>query len=93
MPEAYKPADDCSHAGAGDRIDRHVHLVQYFQHADVGCAACAAATEHQPDARPFAFGGMRSLGEQEHADGQYLKRSHRRRILAAVVTAERRLIG
>ena len=41
-------ADDRAHAGAGDRVDRHAHLVEYFQHADVRRAARAAAAQHQP---------------------------------------------
>jgi hypothetical protein len=55
-------------------------------------AACTAAAEHQADTRPLAFGSMRSLGEQEQAEGHYLEQSHRLQIVAAVVTAERRLI-
>jgi hypothetical protein len=70
-----------------------VHLVEDFQHTDVGCAARTATTEHQPDARPFTLGSMQGLGEQKQAEGRYLKQSHRLRILAAVVTAESRLIG
>ena len=62
-------ADDRAHARTGDRVDRHAHLVQYFQHADVRRAACTAAAEHQADARPLTFGSMRSLGEQEQAEG------------------------
>ena len=38
-----KPAHDGAHAGAGDRIDRHVHLLQHLQHADVRRAARTAA--------------------------------------------------
>jgi hypothetical protein len=70
-----------------------MHLVQNFQHTDMRRAARAAATQYQPDAGPFAFGSMHGLGEQEQAEGHYLKQSHRLRILAAVVAAEWRLIG
>jgi hypothetical protein len=70
-----------------------VHLVQNFQDADMRRAASTAATEYEPYARPFTFGSMYALGEQEQAEGRYLKQSHRLRILAAVVAAEWRLIG
>ena len=46
-----QPADHRAHAGAGDRIDRHVQLIEHLEHADVRRAARAAAREHQSDAR------------------------------------------
>ena len=57
--------------------DRHMHLVENLQHADMRRAARAAAAEHEPYARPLTFGSMHSLGEQKQADGYYRKQSHR----------------
>ena len=46
-----------AHARAGDAVDRHVHLLQHLEHADVRAAFCAAACEHEADAGPAACGG------------------------------------
>src|SRR6202008_4613610 len=46
-----EPADPRAQAGAGDRIDRYVHLLEHFEDADMGGAARAAAGEHQTDPR------------------------------------------
>ncbi len=53
-------ADDGAHAGARDRIDRHVHLVEHFEHADMGRAARAAAESTSP--MRGRLGGMRAGG-------------------------------
>jgi hypothetical protein len=47
-----EPADNGAHAGAGDCIDRHVQPVERLEHANVRGATCAAAGQHEPDARP-----------------------------------------
>ena len=45
-------ADQGSHAGAGDAVDRHVQFLEHLEHAHVGAALGAAACQHQPDLRP-----------------------------------------
>ena len=67
-------ADQRAHAGAGDAVDRHVHLLEHLQHADVGAALGAAAGQHEPDAwagrvgtrgsRACLSGGRRSCATQ-----------------------------
>ena len=46
-----EPADDRPHAGAGDAIDRHLHLLEHAQHADVSEPEGAATGENQTDTR------------------------------------------
>ncbi len=67
-------ADQRAHAGAGDAVDRHVHLLEHLQHADVGAALGAAAGQHEADAwagrvgtrgsRACLSGGRRSCATQ-----------------------------
>ena len=44
--------DEAAHAGADDVVDRNVMFFEPLEHADVGDAPRAAATERQPDLRP-----------------------------------------
>ncbi len=60
-------ADHRAHAGAGDRIDGNAHLVEHFEHTDVGRAPRAAATEHQTDTRSCLLGGTASTGDIDDA--------------------------
>ena len=46
-----QPADHGAHAGAGDRVDRDVQLLERLQDTDVREPARAAAGEHEADAR------------------------------------------
>src|SRR6185369_11496877 len=43
-------ADDGAHAGARDRVDGHVQLVQHLQHADMRRAARPPTGKHEADA-------------------------------------------
>ena len=45
-------ADDRAHGGAGDVVDRHAHLVQHLEHADVREAARASARQDEPHLGP-----------------------------------------
>ena len=49
-------ADHGAHAGAGNRIDRNVQLLEDLEHADVRRTARTAAGEHEADARPMRGG-------------------------------------
>jgi hypothetical protein len=51
-------ADDGSHAGAGDAVDGNLQFLENLEDADVRHAACAAARQHQADART----GRRRIG-------------------------------
>ena len=53
-------ADHRAHAGAGDRVDGDVQVLEHFQHADVRGAACAATREHEADAQAMVFGACRA---------------------------------
>jgi hypothetical protein len=44
-------ADDRTHAGAGDVVDRNAQFFEYSNHTHVRDAARAAAAEHQTDPR------------------------------------------
>ena len=45
-------ADHRAHAGAGDGVDGDVQIIEHLKHANVCRAACAAAGQHEPNARP-----------------------------------------
>ena len=58
--------DEGAHAGAGHAVDAHALALQFLEHANVRCAACAAATEHEADARTLGtdrWGGCRRRRE------------------------------
>jgi hypothetical protein len=44
--------DECTHARAGDAVDRHVQFLEHLEHADVGAALGAATGEYETDPRP-----------------------------------------
>ena len=58
-PGGIEAADDGAHAGARDRVDRDVQLIEHLQHADMRGAARAAAGEHKADAGPARVRGRR----------------------------------
>ena len=58
------PGHQAAHAGAGHAVHRHLQLLQFLQHPDMGRAARAAAAQHQPDARGrLGMGQRRQRGQ------------------------------
>ena len=64
-----KATDDRAHARSGDRIDRNLQTLEFFQDANVRRPARTAAAEHETDARPFGH-GCRVIGRRHRADQQ-----------------------
>jgi hypothetical protein len=55
-PGRIPGADQRTHAGPGDAVDRYVQFLQHFQHADMRGAFRSAASEHQTDSWPLGGG-------------------------------------
>ena len=98
-----QPAHHRAHAGAGDRIDRHVHVFEHLEDADVRDPARPAAGEHQPDARPrrrsrrpygggFGWRGRRGGGRRaSHRAARRRLSTPRRGVTARVELTVRRI--
>ena len=54
---AVDAADKRAHTVGRDRVDRDAQLLEDLQRAYVCCAARAAATQYEADARAFRLGG------------------------------------
>jgi hypothetical protein len=48
---SISPSNQRTHAGAGDTVDRYVHLFEHLEDADVGATLGAAAGQHQTNPR------------------------------------------
>ena len=68
-PGGVAGADQRAHAGARDAVDRHAHLLEHLEHADVRAALRAAAGEHEPDTRALAGGAV--LCGRRRRDGEH----------------------
>jgi hypothetical protein len=62
-----EPADDRTHAGAGNGVDRDTHVLDDFQYADMSGTARPAAAQDEADARAvlLCFGRYRLTASQQ----------------------------
>ena len=63
-------ADQGTHAGAGDAVDRDAHFFQDLEHTDMGTALGSATGQHQSDAGPRRCSGRRWRGVRSGGIGR-----------------------
>ncbi len=72
-----QPADDRTHAGAGDAIDGNPHFLQQLEHADMGDATRAAAAERQADAGAAPLDRVRRSLDKKPKNKTYHRKNER----------------